>query len=519
MSRGLIISGERRRTREEIFARASRVSTGLDAIGVGQGDSVALMLRNDFPFLEVTFAVGRLGAHAVPINWHFLADETEHILRDSAAKGIVVHADLLPQIEAAIPEGVAVLVVATPPEIAASYEVGDVEARVPDGGIDYEDWLARQPEWTEAPRSSPGAMLYTSGTTGKPKGVRRQPPKPEQMQLGRKIGARLYGFGADARAVMTGPMYHIAPNTFALAISALGDRLVLQPKFDPLQLLQMIEEHAITTLNVVPTMFVRLLRLPKHERERYDLSSLTHVVHNAAPCPPEIKRRMIEWWGPVIWELYGGTESGPATACDSEEWLAHPGTVGRAVEGSTIKILGEQGGELPTGAVGEIFVCNSTNSEFTYHGREAERAEIETNGLITLGDMGYLDEDGFLFLCDRKRDMVISGGVNIYPAEIEATLIDVEGVADCAVFGVPDPEFSESLVAVIERMPGSPIDAESVTRELQGRLARYKVPRRIEFGTDLPREDTGKIYKRKLRDLYTEGADDTSDGMGARTER
>jgi long-chain acyl-CoA synthetase len=502
MSHGLVISGNRERTREEIFARASRASSGFDAVGVGQGDSVALMLRNDFPFLEVTFAVGRLGAHAVPINWHFLAGETEHILRDSAAKAVVVHADLLPQIEAAIPEGVAVLVVATPPEIAAAYGVSKESACVPDGRNDYEEWLQRHDEWTEPPRSSPGAMLYTSGTTGKPKGVRRKPPKAEQMQLGRKIGAQIYGFGPHARAVMTGPMYHIAPNTFALAIAALGDRLVLQPKFDPLQLLELIEEHQITTLNIVPTMFVRLLRLPKDERERYNLSSLTHAVHNAAPCPPDVKRRMIEWWGPVIWELYGGTESGPATACGSEEWLAHPGTVGRAVEGATIRILDGEGTELPAGEVGEVFVCSSTNSEFTYHGREGEREEIEKDGLITLGDMGYLDDDGFLFLCDRKRDMVISGGVNIYPAEIEAALIDIDGVSDCAVFGVPDPEFGESLMAVIEKLPGSDITEDFVRSELQDRLARYKVPRQIEFGADLPREDTGKIYKRKLRDLH-----------------
>jgi long-chain acyl-CoA synthetase len=249
-------------------------------------------------------------------------------------------------------------------------------------------------------------------------------------------------------------------------------------------------------------MFVRLLRLPKDERERYNLSSLTHAVHNAAPCPPDVKRRMIEWWGPVIWELYGGTESGPATACGSEEWLAHPGTVGRAVEGATIRILDGEGTELPAGEVGEVFVCSSTNSEFTYHGREGEREEIEKDGLITLGDMGYLDDDGFLFLCDRKRDMVISGGVNIYPAEIEAALIDVEGVSDCAVFGIPDPEFGESLMAVVEKLPGSDITVDFVRSELQGRLARYKVPRQIEFATDLPREDTGKIYKRKLRDLH-----------------
>ncbi|MBW2387550.1 MAG: AMP-binding protein [Deltaproteobacteria bacterium] len=506
MSHGLIISGDRRRTREEIFERANRAARGFDAIGVGSGDSVALMLRNDFPFLEVAFAVGRLGAHAVPINWHFLADETEHILIDSAAKAIVVHADLLPQIEAAIPSSVKILVVATPPEIASAYKVSDAAARVPSGRTDYDKWISELEEWTEAPRSSPGAMLYTSGTTGKPKGVRRKPPKPEQMQLGRKIGAQIYGFNPDARAVMTGPMYHIAPNTFGLVIAALGDRLVLQPKFDPLELLRMIEEHAITALNVVPTMFVRLLRLPLEERERYDLSSLTHVVHNAAPCPPDAKRKMIEWWGPVIGELYGGTESGPATACTSEEWLAHPGTVGKALEGSTIKVLDEQGKELPVGEIGEVFMCSSTNSEFTYHGRESERAEIERDGLITLGDMGYLDEDGFLFLCDRKRDMVISGGVNIYPAEIENALIGIDGVADCAVFGIPDAEFGESLLAVIEKAPGSTITAQSVRSQLEGMLARYKVPRRIEFDSDLPREDTGKIYKRKLRDVYWKDA-------------
>jgi long-chain acyl-CoA synthetase len=502
MTQGLIISGERERTREELFARASRLSTGFDELGIGPGDSVALMLRNDFPFVEATVAVGRLGGHAVPINWHFLADEADHILSDSAAKAIVVHADLLPQIEAAIPDNVKVLVVATPPEIVAAYGISESLARVPEGRIDYESWLSSFEDWNGAPRSSPGAMIYTSGTTGKPKGVRRKPPRAEQMQLGRKIGQQVYGFGPDARAVITGPMYHIAPNTFTLAVALLGDRVVLQPKFDPLELLQLIEKHAITTLNVVPTMFVRLLELPKDARERYDLSSLTHAVTNAAPCAPEVKRKMIEWWGPVLGEIYGGTEAGIATACTSEEWLAHPGSVGCAVEGSVIKILDEGGKELPAGEVGEIFVGSGINSEFTYHGREAERAEIEKHGLITLGDVGYVDQDGFLFLCDRKRDMVISGGVNIYPAEIEAALIGVEGVADCAVFGIPDSEFGESLMAVVERAPGSSISEEFVRDELRNLLARYKVPRRVEFAKDLPREDTGKIYKRKLRDVY-----------------
>ncbi len=497
-----VVSGDRRLARQALFERASRAASGFASLGVGAGDAVALMLRNDFPFFEATFAIGRLGGHAVPINWHYLAEEAGHILRDSGARALVVHADLLPQIEGAVPAEVTVLVVATPPEIERAYGIDPQRTSVPSGCIDWSTWIESFPVWEEAPRSSPGAMIYTSGTTGRPKGVRRKPMTPDQLALGRKIGAEVYGFGPQSRAVLTGPLYHIAPNTFGIVVAAMGELLVLQPRFDPLELLALIERHAITTLNLVPTMFVRLLRLPEEERSRYDISSLTHVVHNAAPCPPEVKRAMIEWWGPVVWELYGGTESGPVALCSSEEWLAHPGAVGRAAPGAAIRILDDDGREVPVGEVGEVFVRSESNSEFTYHGREHERREIERGGFITLGDMGYLDEDGFLYLCDRKRDMVISGGVNIYPAEIEAELVALPGVADCAVFGIPDAEFGESLVAVVETEPGANLSAHAVRAALRSRLAGYKVPKRIEFAPDLPREDSGKIFKRKLRDAY-----------------
>jgi len=249
-------------------------------------------------------------------------------------------------------------------------------------------------------------------------------------------------------------------------------------------------------------MFVRLLEIPQSDRERFDLSSLERVVHNAAPCPTEVKKAMIDWWGPVIHELYGGTESGPATACDSDEWLAHPGTVGRAVEGVTIHIFDDDGRPLPGGEVGEVYIGSTINSEFTYHGRSDERADIERDGLITLGDMGHLDDDGYLYLSDRKKDMIISGGVNIYPAEIEAALITMDGVADCAVFGVPDSEFGEVPLAVVQPFAGIELDAGTIRAELTTRLAKYKVPRRVEFVAELPREDTGKLYKRRLRDPY-----------------
>jgi long-chain acyl-CoA synthetase len=502
MTAGVIVSGKRRLSREDLFERAGRAASGFASLGIGAGDAVALMLRNDFPFFEATFAVGRLGAHAVPINWHYLADETAHILRDSGARALVVHADLLPQIEGALPPELTVLVVATPPEIEAAYRIDPLRTPVPPGCIDWSAWVESFPVWDEPTRSSPGAMIYTSGTTGRPKGVRREPMTPEQLALGRKIGGELYGFGPSMRAVLTGPLYHIAPNTFGLVAAAMGELLVLQSRFDPLELLELIERHAITSLNLVPTMFVRLMKLPEEERRGHDLSSLENVVHNAAPCPAEVKRAMIEWWGPVIWELYGGTESGPAAACNSEEWLAHPGSVGRAVDGSALRILDADGRELPTGAVGEVFMRSASNPEFTYHGREAERREIEREGFVTLGDMGYLDGDGFLYLCDRKRDMVISGGVNIYPAEIEAELVTLPGVADCAVFGIPDAEFGETLMAVVEAEPGAELSAHAIRAALRSRLAGYKVPKRIEFTSDLPREDSGKIFKRKLRDAY-----------------
>ncbi len=502
MEPGTILSGERQRTRAELFERAARAATGFDALGIGAGDCVAIMLRNDFPFFEATFGAGRIGAHAVPINWHFMGEETGHILRDSGAKALVIHADLLPRVEGSVPAGVTLLVVATPPEVANAYDIEPAAAAVPEGAQDWEEWLGGFEVWTEPPRQAPGAMIYTSGTTGRPKGVRRKPASAEQLALGRRIGAELYGFGPEMRAVVTGPLYHIAPNTFAIVAAALGDRLILQPRFEPEELLSLIEEHGITSLNLVPTMFNRLLRLPESTRSRYDLGTLRHVVHNAAPCAPDVKRAMIEWWGPVIYELYGGTESGPAVACNSEEWLAHPGCVGRPLPGSTVRILDDDGKELPTGEIGEVFMHSEANSEFTYHGREDERRAIEREGLITLGDVGYLDEDGYLHLCDRKRDMVISGGVNIYPAEIEAALIGVEGVADSAVFGIPDEEFGESLLAVVELEPGSEATAESVRAGLEGRLARYKIPKRIEIASDLPREDSGKIFKRRLREAY-----------------
>jgi long-chain acyl-CoA synthetase len=306
--------------------------------------------------------------------------------------------------------------------------------------------------------------------------------------------------------VMTGPMYHSAPNAYGNAAVGAGATVVLQPRFDPEELLRLIEQHRVTHLHMVPTMFVRLLKLPEEVRRKYEVSSLEFVVHAAAPCPPHVKRAMIEWWGPVINEYYGSTETGAVVFCSSEDWLAHPGTVGKAFNGAVVRVLREDGSDAAVGEAGDIYCRMPSSTDFTYHGDDAKRRAAERDGLIGVGDIGFLDADGFLFLCDRRNHMVISGGVNIYPAEIENELLKLSGVADCAVFGIPDDEFGESLCAWIQPQPGETLDAGAIRAELGEMLARYKVPKVIEFSPELPREDSGKIFKRKLREPYWEGA-------------
>jgi long-chain acyl-CoA synthetase len=266
--------------------------------------------------------------------------------------------------------------------------------------------------------------------------------------------------------------------------------------------LRLIEAERIDTIFMVPTMFIRLVKLPEVVRGTYDVSSLRHVIHAAAPCPADVKRAMIAWWGPVIYEFYGSTEAGAVTFASSEDALKKPGTVGRIAPGAELRFLGENGRLLPPGEIGEIFSRIAENPEFTYQNEPDKRTEIERDGFITSGDVGYIDQDGYVFICDRKRDMVISGGVNIYPAEIEAVLHATPGVQDCAVFGIPDAEFGEALMAVVEPQPGLTLDAADLRSRLKALLADYKVPRHIEIRSDLPREDSGKIFKRRLRDPY-----------------
>ena len=295
-------------------------------------------------------------------------------------------------------------------------------------------------------------MFYTSGTTGLPKGVRRKPMRPEQIAASARVGGIAYGIkpNEDQVILMNGPMYHSAPNSYGMMAFRNGCRIVLEPRFDPEDMLQLIARHGVTHMHMVPTMFVRLLRLPEDVKRRYDLSSLRFVVHGAAPCAPQLKRAMIDWWGPVVHEYFGSTETGIPVWHSAQEALAKPGTVGRAIEGGIVKIFRPDGEACAVNEPGEIFMRQASVPDFDYHGKAEARAEAGRDGLVSVGDVGYLDADGYLFLCDRKRDMVISGGVNIYPAEIENALIGMAGVRDCAVFGIPDDEFGERLFACVE---------------------------------------------------------------------
>lgn len=506
LAKGLV-SGGRRVSSGDLEIAVAQAAGGFAAIGIGPGDCIAILMRNDTPFLVASLAAQRLGAYAVPVNWHFKPDEIAYIMRDSAAKVLLAHRDLLLGLDAVIPPDVTLIAVTPPPEVISAYEL-DLASLSPFAlaPAEWSTWIQRQPVHTDPPRPAPQSMIYTSGTTGLPKGVRRAPPTAEQAKEIDQVRTVVYGLKPGVRALMPGPLYHSAPNSFGLRAAKVAECLVLMPKFDPLEFLGLVQRYRIDTVFMVPTMFVRLLKLPEEDRARFDVSSLRFVMHAAAPCPPDVKRAMIDWWGPVIWEFYGATEAGAATIVSSAEWLAKPGTVGRPAPGCRISIQDDHGQELPAGQIGEVFTRISYLPEFTYNRQPDRLAEVVRNGFVTCGDVGYLDADGYLFLCDRKRDMVISGGVNIYPAEIEGALVAIPGVRDCAVFGIPHPEFGEQLMAVVEPEPGMALEAEVISRHLRERLADYKVPQLIELRHGLPREDSGKIFKRRLRDPYWQAA-------------
>jgi long-chain acyl-CoA synthetase len=491
--------GQREIAHAELRAEAARTAAGLVQAGVEHGDRVALVLRNEPTFLSLSAACGLIGAVPVPVNWHWHGLELRHVITHSASRVVFAHSDFIANVEEILPEGLPLVEVPVPGELTAYYGPAPVTGRRPL----YGDWIGAHEPYAEPLDAAPMSLIYTSGTTGLPKGVIRDAMTPEQSRGVAAATLQAMGLRPGMHTLLTAPMYHSAPNAQGLFALALGIELTMMPRFEPEAFLRLVQEQAITHAQTVPTMFVRLLELPPEVRERYDLSSLECVVHAAAPCPAHVKRRIIDWFGPVIREYYGATEIGVVIVCDSDEWLAHEGTVGHAFGGSDIHVHDAEGRLLGTGETGEIFIRPPGYwPGFTYLGQDDKRREIERDGYISIGDVGHVDAEGYLYLSDRARDMVISGGVNIYPAEIEACLLELGGVRDVAVFGIPDDSFGESLAAHVDVEPSAGLTETAVREHVRSRLAGYKVPQVVVFDTDLPREESGKIFKRRIRERY-----------------
>ena len=474
------------------FERVQRAAGALQRLGIRDGDTVALMMRNSPTVLELMLACRWLGIVWCPINWHFKHDELRYILDDCGARLFIADAPLLHELHGAVPAGMPA-----------------IQALAPGNDGPWPHWEALRdaaPPCTDPQHTPRGPMLYTSGTTGRPKGIRRNAATPEQVARTVEKSRLCYGIEPGMRALLNAPMYHSAPNAYAVAVTQIeNSTLLLEQRFDAERTLQLIQQHRLTHAYLVPTLYVRLLRLPDAVKRRYDVSSIRHVSSTGSPCPPEVKRAMIDWWGPVFNEAYGSSELGYMSYVTSAEALAKPGTAGRALPGVELKILDEQGHELPAGEAGLIYARQPGLVDFSYQGNDAARHAMERDGFLTMADVGYIDRDGYLFIVDRSADMVISGGVNIYPAEIEQVLIEMPGVLDCAVFGIPHDEFGEALAAAVQPRDGAVLQGDAVQHFLRERIAGYKVPAVVTFHDALPREDTGKIFKRKLREPYWAG--------------
>jgi long-chain acyl-CoA synthetase len=481
----------------DLLAAANRIVHGLRGLGLKQGDCVATVLPNDAAMIEVYLAAGQAGWYLTPINHHLTASEIAYILSDSDSKALIASARFADVCKRAADEA------SLPPK--ARIAVGPIE-----GFVDFDAFKNAQPATLPDERAAGQVMNYTSGTTGRPKGVRRAlaPYDPDAVFSMFAMFLAMFGIPAGGKQVhlVGSPLYHTAVLMFAGSSLHYGHTIVLMDKWTPEACLAAIDKHRITTSHMVPTQFHRLLALPTEVRSRYDVSSLEHMVHAAAPCPIDVKRRMLDWWGPVIYEYYAASEGG-GTLVTPEEWVRFPGTVGRAWPSAEIRVLDDAGNDSPTGQPGTVYMALGP-AEFRYHKDEAKTEANRRAGFFTVGDIGYLNAEGYLFLCDRKIDMIISGGVNIYPTEIEAEILKHPKVADVAVFGIPNEDWGEEVKAVIEPVSGveaSPKLGDEILAFCTEHIAKYKCPRSIDFVAAMPRDPNGKLYKRKLRDPYWQG--------------
>ncbi|WP_282791661.1 acyl-CoA synthetase [Streptomyces sp. CC224B] len=480
-----------------LHAAANQLVHGLRAAGLRQGDAFAVVLPNGAEFLTAYLAATQAGLYLVPVNHHLVGPEIAWIVADSGARVLIAHERFAAAATAAADEA------GLP--APRRYAVGDVPGFRP-----YTELLDGQPESPPRDRTLGWVMNYTSGTTGRPRGIRRPLPgtSPEESHLGGFLG--FFGikpFDGNVHLVCS-PLYHTAVLQFAGAALHIGHPLVVMDRWTPEEMLRLIDTHRCTHTHMVPTQFHRLLALPAATRAAYDVSSLRHALHGAAPCPEHVKRAMIDWWGECVEEYYAASEGGGAFAT-ARDWLKKPGTVGKAWPISELAVFDDDGNRLPPGELGTVYMRMTTGG-FAYHKDEAKTRKNRIGDFFTVGDLGHLDDDGYLFLRDRKIDLIISGGVNIYPAEIESALLGHPAVADAAAFGIPHDDWGEEVKAVVEPAPGHAPDdalAADILRHCAQHLAGYKRPKSVDFVTAMPRDPNGKLYKRRLRAPYWEGRD------------
>jgi long-chain acyl-CoA synthetase len=485
----------------QLQVRVTQLSNAFAARDVGPGDTLAVMMGNRRELYEVLLAASHIGFTVVPVNWHWVADELAYVIADSGAKAIVV-GERFAQIAT----------LALGDERCASIEFSVLagEGAGDASGLEcYEDFLATGGTEALGNQVLGGPMFYTSGTTGRPKGVRGilSGGKGIPTEIFKLICAGMSDYvPAGGTTLLAGPAYHSAQWAFSFMPLVNGSTVVMRHKFDAAEMLKLIDEYAVTNVHLVPTQFKRLLDLSEQERDAYDGSSMVALWHGAAPCPTPWKRAMIEWMGPVIHEYYGSTEGAFISVIDSAQWLERGGSVGKPLESMEVFVVDDAGNHLGANDTGTLYFKSATGSDFEYHNDPEKTAAAHLEpGVFTTGDVGHLDDDGYLWLSDRKIDMIISGGVNIYPAEIEAVLAENEDVSDVAVIGVPNEEFGEEVKAIVQFRSGV-VDLDQLEQNLlvscRDRLAGYKRPRSIDFLEELPRTGTGKILKRELRAPY-----------------
>lgn len=482
----------------DLEARANRLAHYFRAHGLQEGDAVAILMENNEHMHAVMWAARRSGLYYVPINTHLTAAEAAYIVDNSAAKAVVGSAALrhvCERLAEHLPAGL-------PPVLLLAGQGADGALA---GWESYPEAVATQPDTPIDDEIEGDLLQYSSGTTGRPKGIKRQLPHvPPSASPGLMAGLVSFWLDPDAIYLSPAPLYHTAPSVWSMQIQAAGITTVVLEKFDAEGCLDAIQRYRVTHGQFVPAMFTRMLKLPPEVRNAYDVSNLKRVMHAAAPCPVEIKKQMIEWWGPIVDEYYASSEAHGSTLISAEEWLTHPGSVGRPLAGA-LHILDEDGNELPAGQAGEIYFEGGNTFEYL-NDPDKTAASRHPLGWATVGDIGYLDDEGYLYLTDRRHHMIISGGVNIYPQEAENMLVTHPKVMDAAVFGVPDDEMGQRVAGVVQTV--DPADAtEQFADELLGwlrdRLAHYKCPRTIAFEAQLPRTDTGKLYKQGLIQKYS----------------